>query len=86
MTARGALYGGYTGLLPAVLLIILGPNIWVEVMGFEKAIFPYAYPTIISMGASFLFCWYFSVTDKSERARQEQEAFPTQLLRSQTGK
>ncbi len=86
LTTRGALYGGYTGLLLAVFLIILGPNIWVEVMGFEKAIFPYAYPTIISMGASFLFCWYFSVTDKSERARQEQEAFPAQLLRSQTGK
>ena len=85
LTTRGALYGGYTGLLLAVFLIILGPNIWVEVMGFEKAIFPYAYPTIISMGASFLFCWYFSVTDKSERARQEQEAFPAQLLRSQTG-
>ena len=85
LTTRGALYGGYTGLLLAVFLIILGPNIWVGVMGFEKAIFPYAYPTIISMGASFLFCWYFSVTDKSERARQEQEAFPAQLLRSQTG-
>jgi cation/acetate symporter len=54
-------------------------------MGFEEAVFPYAYPTLFSMGTNFLFCGYFSVTDKSERAQQEQAAFPAQFLRSQTG-
>ena len=39
LTTRGALYGGYAGLFLAVLLIILGPNVWVNVIGFEKAIF-----------------------------------------------
>ena len=38
LTTRGALYGGYAGLFLAVLLIILGPNVWVNVIGFEKAI------------------------------------------------
>jgi len=85
LTTRGALYGGYAGLFLAVLLIILGPNVWVNVMGFEKAIFPYAFPTLFSMGTCFLFCWYFSITDKSEQARKEQAAFPSQLLRSQIG-
>lgn len=86
LTTRGALYGGYAGLILAVGLIIIGPNIWVEVIGYDKAIFPYAYPTLFSMGTSFLFCWFFSVTDKSKGAEQERAAFPEQLLRSQTGK
>ncbi len=86
LTTRGALYGGYAGLILAVGLIIIGPNIWVEVIGHDKAIFPYAYPTLFSMGTSFLFCWFFSVTDKSKGAEQERAAFPEQLLRSQTGK
>ena len=86
LTTRGALYGGYAGLILAVGLIIVGPNIWVQVIGYEKAIFPYAYPTLFSMGTSFLFCWFFSVTDKSEGAEKEREAFPAQLLRSQTRK
>jgi len=86
LTTRGALYGGYAGLILAVGLIIIGPNIWVQVIGYEKAIFPYAYPTLFSMGTSFLLCWFFSVTDKSEGAKQERLAFPAQLLRSQTGK
>ena len=60
LTTRGALYGGYTGLFLAVLLIILGPNVWVNVIGFEKAIFPYAFPTLFSMGTCFIFCWYFA--------------------------
>jgi len=85
-TTRGAIYGGYSGLILALLLILLGPNVWVKVLGFEKAIFPYTFPTLFSMGISFLFCWYFSVTDKSARAQQEKDAFPAQLLRSQTGK
>ena len=85
LTTRGALYGGYTGLFLAVLLIILGPNVWVNVIGFEKAIFPYAFPTLFSMGTCFIFCWYFSITDKSEQAREERAAFPSQLLRSQIG-
>ena len=86
LTTRGALYGGYAGLILAVGLIIIGPNIWVEVIGYDKPIFPYAYPTLFSMGTSFLFCWFFSVTDKSKGAEQERAAFPAQLLRSQTGK
>jgi cation/acetate symporter len=86
LTTRGALYGGYAGLILAVGLIIIGPNIWVEVIGYDKPIFPYAYPTLFSMGTSFLLCWFFSVTDKSKGAEQERAAFPAQLLRSQTGK
>ena len=84
-TTRGALYGGYTGLVLAVSLLILGPNVWVNVLGHEQALFPYTYPTLFSMGACFLCAWLFSVTDKSPRAKAEAEAFAGQLRRSETG-
>ncbi len=84
-TTRGALYGGYTGLLLALGLIILGPSVWVGVLGFERPRFPYAYPTLFSMGACFLCAWFFSVTDKSPRAAAEADAFAAQQVRSQAG-
>ena len=84
-TTRGALFGGYTGLLLAVSLIILGPNVWVNVLGYAEPVFPYAYPTLFSMGACFLFAWFFSITDNSPRAAAEADAFDDQLRRSQIG-
>ncbi len=44
LTTRGAMMGGWLGLITAVVLIILGPTIWVRILGHEKAIFPYEYP------------------------------------------
>ncbi len=85
LTTRGALMGGYAGLVLAVSLIILGPNVWVKVIGFEDALFPYAYPTLFSMSLCFLFAWFFSITDRSERSVAERNAFPAQLIRSQLG-
>ena len=82
-TTRGAQWGGYTGLLLAVSLIILGPNVWVNVLGHEQPLFPYTYPTLFSMGACFLFAWFFSVTDRSARATAEAEAFAGQWRRSE---
>jgi cation/acetate symporter len=84
-TTRGAVIGGSAGLMMVVTLIILGPNVWVKVMGHEKAIFPYAYPTLFSMSVCFLFGWFFSITDKSAQAKKEREAFPAQLALSQLG-
>lgn len=83
-TTRGALWGGFGGLLLALTLVILGPNVWVEALGFEKPVFPYTYPTLFSMSTGFILAWYFSVTDKSSRAEKE-EAFQGQLLRAQFG-
>ncbi len=85
LTTRGALVGGYAGLVLALLLIITGPNIWVSLLGYEKPLFPYAYPTLFSMGACFFSCWYFSRTDRSDRGGKERLAFEEQLQRSLLG-
>ena len=43
LTTRGAMIGGWLGLVSAVGLMILGPTIWVQFLHHEKAIFPYEY-------------------------------------------
>ena len=84
-TTRGALAGGYAGLAVSVLLVMLGPTVWVSLLGFERPIYPYAYPTLFAMLANFILAWWFSVTDKSHRAFAEVESFDAQWIRSEIG-
>ncbi|TBU77198.1 cation acetate symporter [Phytopseudomonas daroniae] len=85
LTTRGAMIGGWLGLITAVVLMILGPTVWVSVLGHEKAIFPYEYPALFSMIVAFVGIWFFSITDKSESAAGERALFLPQFVRSQTG-
>ncbi|MBK5145738.1 cation acetate symporter [Budviciaceae bacterium BWR-B9] len=85
LTTRGAMIGGWLGLLSAVGLMILGPTIWVQILGHEKAIYPYEYPALFSMIIAFMGTWFFSITDTSANAVQERELFYSQSIRSQTG-
>jgi len=85
LTTRGALIGGSLGLLTAAVLVILGPTVWVDVLKNAEAIFPYKYPALFSVTVAFVGIWFFSITDKSENSRKEQEAFEAQYIRSQTG-
>ncbi|CAI1722860.1 cation/acetate symporter ActP [Serratia proteamaculans] len=85
LTTRGAMIGGWLGLLTAVILMILGPTIWVQILGHEKAIYPYEYPALFSMLVAFIGTWLFSVTDSSLAGQQERERFRFQFVRSQTG-
>ena len=54
LTAPGAMAGGVVGLVSALAGLILGPSVWVSVLGHAKTLFPYQYPTIVSMPAAFL--------------------------------
>ncbi|HGM5288300.1 TPA: cation/acetate symporter ActP [Serratia liquefaciens] len=85
LTTRGAMIGGWLGLLTAVILMILGPTIWVQILGHEKPIYPYEYPALFSMIVAFVGTWLFSVTDSSLAGQQERERFRAQFVRSQTG-
>lgn len=85
LTTRGAMIGGWLGLLTAVILMILGPTIWVQILGHEKPIYPYEYPALFSMLVAFVGTWLFSVTDSSLAGQQECERFRSQFVRSQTG-
>ena len=85
LTTRGAVTGGVTGLVVVAVLIILGPTVWVDVLGNETAIFPYAYPTLFSVAAAFAVTIVVSLTDRSDRAVLDREAFAEQVVRAETG-
>ena len=85
LTTRGAVIGGSAGLLTAIILVILGPVVWVDVFKNSQAIFPYKYPALFSMSVTFLGIWFFSMIDKSKDAQLVKSKFNSQFFRSQTG-
>ena len=86
LTTRGAWIGGTMGLVCSLLFVILGPAVWVEVIGFEKPIFPSGYPALYAMLIAFFAIWFISVTDKSERAGIDRSNFDEQEIRCQLGR
>ncbi len=85
LSTRGAVIGGFAGLISAVTLTVLSKGIWVTVLGNSAAIFPYDNPALFSMPLAFLLTWVFSITDGSRSAQAEQAAFEPQYIRSMTG-
>jgi cation/acetate symporter len=85
MTTRGAVIGGWLGLISSVTMLVLGPTVWKAVLGNKEAIFPYDNPGLFSIVLSFVAIWFFSITDNSQSAQDEREAFKAQNIRSQTG-
>ena len=85
LTTRGALAGGYGGLISAVLFVVLSKSVWVDVIGNAAPIFPYTQPALFAMPIAFLAAFIFSKIDASARARSEIAAFEDQYVRAQTG-
>jgi cation/acetate symporter len=85
LTTRGALFGGYGGLVSAVLFVVFSKSVWVDVLGNPAALFPYTQPALFAMPIAFLLAYIFSKTDTSVRAGKEIEAFEDQYVRAQTG-
>jgi len=85
LTTRGALAGGYGGLVSAVMFVVLSKSVWVDVFGYKAAIFPYTQPALFAMPMAFLLAYLVSMSDSSARAKAEIEAFEDQYVRAQTG-
>lgn len=86
-TTRGAVAGGFVGLVLSVALTVLSPAVWETVMGNPKssAWFPYSSPAIFSMTAAFVIIWLVSITDRSSQAQRERALFAAQQIRAETG-
>ena len=86
-TTKGAVVGGFVGLLAAAGLTILSPAVYEAVMGNPKgsAPFPYGSPALFSMTAAFATIWIVSKLDGSARAKIDREGYPAQFVRSETG-
>ncbi|AFJ02591.1 Acetate permease ActP (cation/acetate symporter) [Methylophaga frappieri] len=85
LTTRGAVIGGFSGLFTAVMLVILGPIVWVDIFGFAEPVFPYKYPALFSIMVAFVLIWLFSITDRSAAATESRSLFRDQFIRAQTG-
>ena len=86
-TTRGAVIGGFLGLISSVVLTIVSPSVWEATLGNPKgsALFPYTSPALFSMTIAFVGIWLFSILDSSERARIDRAGFLAQQVRSETG-
>ena len=85
LTTRGAVVGGFAGLITALVLTVLSKAVWVTVLGHPAALFPLDSPALISMPVAFIGCWLVSITDTSRESLAEQGRFEAQYVRSQTG-
>lgn len=86
-TTKGAVIGGFLGLISSVGLTLVSPSVWEAVLGNPKgsSLFPYTSPALFSMTIGFVGVWLFSVLDRSPQAERERAAFKAQQVRSETG-
>ena len=86
-TTKGAVIGGFLGLISSVGLTIVSPAVWEATLGNPKgsAWFQYSSPALFSMTIGFVGVWLFSLLDNSEQAQKERAAFEDQQVRSETG-
>ncbi|MDE2612322.1 MAG: cation acetate symporter [Burkholderiales bacterium] len=86
-TTRGAVIGGFLGLISSVVLTVVSPAVWEATLGNPKgsAWFPYTSPALFSMVIGFVGIWLFSVLDGSKRAQIDKDGFLAQQVRSETG-
>jgi cation/acetate symporter len=86
-TTKGAVIGGFLGLISSVALTVVSPSVWEATLGNPKgsAWFPYTSPALFSMTIGFVGIWLFSILDRSPNAAKERAAFPAQQVRSETG-
>jgi cation/acetate symporter len=95
MTTRGAVIGGFLGLISAVVMVILAPTVSCNVIGGlsgdalaacrKSTIMPFDNVAIFSMPIAFIGIWIFSLLDGSKRAQEDKDGFEAQYIRCQTG-
>ncbi|HKN26640.1 MAG TPA: cation acetate symporter [Roseiarcus sp.] len=87
MTTRGAVVGGFLGLVTAFFGVVLSPAVWEGIFGNPKgsALVTIDNPTLVSMTLAFAGIYLVSKFDASRRAATDRAGFGAQFVRSQTG-
>ena len=80
-TTRGAIAGGSIGLVSALVLTVLGPPVWVKVLGYAQPIFPLDPPTLVTLPLALATCVLVSVLDRSPQGMKDRTAFARQQER-----
>ncbi len=81
-TTQGAVWSIYTGLVLSVVLIILSPTVWVDILKNPQAIFPLKNPGIVSFFASFAMGIIVSLLTQEKEAEAK---FESEKIRSYIG-
>jgi cation/acetate symporter len=81
-TTRGAVASILTGAGLAIMLIVLSPTVWVDLLGNPRAIFPLRNPAIVSMTASILVGVVVSLLQREPSAEAK---FDDEKLRTYLG-
>ena len=84
---RGAVIGGFLGLVSSVALSVVSPSVWEVTLGKPKgsARFTHQLPALFLMTLAFVGIWLFSLLDKSPRTAKDRAGFLAQQVRSETG-
>lgn len=85
LTSQGAIWGGGIALVVSIVLVILSPRVWVSALGFDEAIYPYDYPTLITVSLAFFIAWAVSRMDHSAQGKKDRAAFMQVQSRAELG-
>jgi cation/acetate symporter len=85
LTTAGAVSGGGVGLAGAIVFTVLGPSVWVKVLGHAAPIFPLDPPTLLTMPLAFVVCIGVSLLDRSRRAERDRSGYAEQRARMMGG-
>jgi cation/acetate symporter len=86
-TTKGAVTGGFVGLILAVVLTVGSNAVWVLALKNPagSAWFPWDSAAIFSIPVAFITIWLVSLMDRGERAAIDRAGYPAQEVRSETG-
>ena len=85
LTTRGAVAGGGVGLVGALAFTVLGPPVWVKVLGHAAPIFPLDPPTLVTLPLAFVTCIAVSLLDRSRQGQADRASYARQHERMQGG-
>ncbi len=85
LTTLGAVVGGLVGLAAALVLTLLGPAVWVTVLGHAAPVVPLDPPTLVSMPLAFAVCIGVSLLDRSRQAAADRAGYDAQHDRAMDG-
>lgn len=76
LTRRGVVVAGWCGFLVAAVLVVLGPLVWRDMLGFDHALFAPHYPTLISTPLTFALAYMVSSWERRVQSRHGPESEP----------
>ncbi len=85
LTTRGAIIGALVGFIASIVLIVLGPQVWVSILGHAEPLFPYNYPALFTMPLAFFVIMGVSIADRSARGKVDRQSYHDLLIRSELG-